>query len=141
LQALGDRTRLIVRAEAGKIDAGDFDLLPPELRFFAGGDRSIRGFGFEEIGSRNEAGDVIGGDQLAEGSVELEYYWRKNLGAAVFVDGGDAWLGGDFSLHVGAGAGVRWKSPVGVMRLDLAYPVEAIDASGWQIHFSLGPDF
>jgi translocation and assembly module TamA len=141
LQALGERTRLILRAEAGKIDAGDFDLLPPELRFFAGGDRSIRGFGFEEIGSRNAAGDVIGGDQLVEGGVELEYYWRKNLGAAVFVDAGDAWLGSDFSLHVGAGVGVRWKSPVGVMRLDFAYPVEAIDASGWQIHFSLGPDF
>jgi len=141
LHALGERTRLILRAEAGKIDAGDFDLLPPELRFFAGGDRSIRGFGFEEIGSRNAAGDVIGGDQLLEGGVELEYYWRKNLGAAVFVDAGDAWLGDDFSLHVGAGVGVRWKSPVGVMRLDLAYPVESIDASGWQIHFSLGPDF
>jgi len=141
LRALGENTRLILRAEAGKIDAGNFDLLPPELRFFAGGDRSIRGFGYEEIGSRNEAGDVIGGDYLLEGSIELERYWRRNLGAAIFVDAGDAWLGDDFFLHVGAGAGIRWKSPVGVMRLDLAYPVESIDASGWQIHFSLGPDF
>jgi len=141
LRALGENTRLILRAEAGKIDAGDFDLLPPELRFFAGGDRSIRGFGYEEIGSRNEAGDVIGGDYLLEGSIEFEHYWRKNLGAAVFVDAGDAWLGSDFFLHVGAGAGIRWKSPVGVLRLDFAYPVESIDASGWQIHFSLGPDF
>jgi len=141
LVAFGENTRLILRAEAGKIDAGDFDLLPPELRFYAGGDRSIRGFGFEEIGSRNAAGDVIGGDHLVEGSVEMEYYWRKNLGAAVFVDAGDAFLADDFFLHVGAGAGVRWKSPVGVMRLDLAYPLESVDSSGWQIHFSLGPDF
>jgi len=81
-----------VRGKLGKLEAGDFDLLPPELRFFAGGDRSIRGFGYEEIGSRNEVGDVIGGDQLVEASGELEYYWRRNLGAAIFVDAGDAFL-------------------------------------------------
>jgi translocation and assembly module TamA len=133
--------RLIARGEIGRIDADDFDQLPPELRFFSGGDRSIRGFGFEEIGSRNAAGDVIGGDHLVEASLEVERYWRKNLGAAVFVDAGDAFLGDDFSLHVGAGAGLRWKSPVGVLRLDLAYPVKSVDSSSWQIHFNIGPDF
>jgi translocation and assembly module TamA len=122
-----------------KVD--DFDQLPPELRFFSGGDRSIRGFGFEEIGSRNAVGDVIGGDHLIEASVELEHYWRKNLGAAVFADGGDAFLGEDFRLHVGVGAGIRYKSPVGVLRLDLAYPIKSIDENSWQIHFNIGPDF
>jgi translocation and assembly module TamA len=141
LRALGIDTRLILRGEVGAMTVDDFDLLPPELRFFAGGDRSIRGFGYEEIGSRNEVGDVIGGDRLVEGTVELEHYWRRGFGAAVFVDAGDAFLGEDFVLHVGAGVGVRWKSPVGVLRLDLAYPIESIDASGWQIHFNIGPDF
>ncbi len=141
LHSFGDATRLIVRGEVGKMTVDDFNELPPELRFFAGGDRSIRGFGYEEIGSRNAAGDVIGGDTLAEASGELEYYWRKNLGAAVFVDAGDAFLGDDFVLHMGVGAGIRYKSPVGVLRLDLAYPVESIDASGWQVHFNIGPDF
>jgi translocation and assembly module TamA len=141
LRAFGTATRLILRGELGGMKVDDFDLLPPELRFFAGGDRSIRGFGYEEIGSRNEAGDVIGGNRLIEASVELEYYWRRNLGLAVFVDSGDAFLGEDFVLHAGAGAGIRWKSPVGVLRLDLAYPVKSIDASGWQIHFNIGPDF
>ena len=111
------------------------------IRARAYGDRSIRGFGYEEIGSRNAAGDVIGGDNLVEASLELERYWRKGLGAAVFVDAGDAFLGSDFVLHVGAGVGVRWRSPVGVMRLDLAYPVKSIDSNKWQIHFNLGPDF
>lgn len=141
LRALGIDTRLILRGEVGAMKVDDFDLLPPELRFFAGGDRSIRGFGYEAIGSRNAAGDVIGGDRLAEGTVEVEHYWRRGFGAAVFVDAGDAFLGEDFVLHVGAGVGIRWKSPVGVLRLDLAYPVESIDASGWQIHFNIGPDF
>jgi translocation and assembly module TamA len=111
------------------------------LRFFSGGDRSIRGFGYEEIGSRNAAGDVIGGNRLVEASSEIEYYWRKNLGAALFVDAGDAFLGEDFVLHMGVGAGVRYKSPVGVLRLDVAYPLESIDQTGWQIHFNIGPDF
>jgi translocation and assembly module TamA len=141
LHAFGENTRLIVRAEGGKMTVDDFDQLPPELRFFAGGDRSIRGFGYEEIGSRNEAGDVIGGDNLLEATLEMERYWRKGFGGALFVDAGDAWLGEDFRLHVGVGAGVRWKSPVGVLRLDLAYPIKSIDSNSWQIHFNIGPDF
>lgn len=141
LHAFGENTRLIVRGEFGKMTVDDFDQLPPELRFFAGGDRSIRGFGYEEIGSRNDAGDVIGGDNLLEASIEMERYWRKGFGGALFVDGGDAWLGDDFTLHVGVGAGVRWKSPVGVLRLDLAYPIKSIDSNSWQIHFNIGPDF
>ncbi len=141
LRAFGPDTRLILRGEVGAMAVDDFDLLPPELRFFSGGDRSIRGFGYEEIGSRNAAGDVIGGDRLAEGTVELERYFRRGFGAAVFVDAGDSFLGEDFQLHVGAGVGVRWKSPVGVLRLDLAYPVKSVDSSGWQIHFNIGPDF
>jgi translocation and assembly module TamA len=141
LHSFGDRFRLITRGELGGMKVDDFDQLPPELRFFAGGDRSIRGFGYEEIGSRNAAGDVIGGDHLVEASVELEYYWRRNLGAAIFADAGDAYLGDDFNLHVGVGAGIRYKSPVGVLRLDLAYPIKSIDSTGWQIHFNIGPDF
>jgi translocation and assembly module TamA len=78
---------------------------------------------------------------VVEGTVELERYWRRGFGAALFVDAGDAFLGDDFVLHVGAGMGIRWKSPVGVLRLDLAYPVESIDSSGWQVHFNIGPDF
>jgi translocation and assembly module TamA len=141
LHAFGTDTRLILRGEVGAMQVDDFDLLPPELRFFSGGDRSIRGFGYEEIGSRNAAGDVIGGDRVVEGTVELERYFRRNLGAAIFVDAGDAFLGEDFVLHVGAGVGVRWKSPVGVLRLDLAYPLKSIDSNSWQIHFNIGPDF
>jgi translocation and assembly module TamA len=140
LRALGTDMRLILRGEVGKMEVDDFDQLPPELRFFSGGDRSIRGFGYEEIGSRNEVGDVIGGDSRVEANVELERYWGK-VGGALFVDGGDSFLGDDFRLHVGVGAGARWKSPVGVLRLDLAYPVKSIDSDSWQIHFNIGPDF
>ena len=112
-----------------KVD--DFDQLPPELRFFSGGDRSIRGFGFEEIGSRNAAGDVIGGDHL----VEAQPSSSSTTGARISARRCSSTPATRFwattsRLHVGAGAGIRWKSPVGVLRLDLAYPVKSIDSSG-----------
>ena len=122
LRALGDGQRLILRGEVGKMKVDDFDQLPPELRFFAGGDRSIRGFGYEEIGSRNEVGDVIGGDNLVEAQRRVRALLGQARAARCSSMRGDAFLGEDFTLHMGVGAGVRWKSPVGVLRLDLAYP-------------------
>ena len=74
----------------GAMAVDDFNQLPPELRFFAGGDRSIRGFDYQQLGTTNAAGLVIGGEYLAVGSVEFERYFLPKWGAAVFVDGGDA---------------------------------------------------
>jgi len=119
----------------------DFNQLPPELRFFAGGDRSIRGFNYQELGSSNGKG-VIGGTNLAVGSIEYERYFLEKWGAAVFVDGGDAWTNQDVGLNVGAGVGLRWRSPVGVVRLDLGMPVKTKleDAGSFRVHITIGPD-
>jgi translocation and assembly module TamA len=140
VRSIGERNRVITRGSVGAMTVDDFDELPPQLRFFAGGDRSIRGFDYQEIGSRNAAGDVIGGEYLAVVSVELEHYFQPKWGAAVFVDAGDAFLKSDFDLNVGAGAGVRWKSPIGVVRLDLAYPVKTELDKSVRIHVVIGPD-
>lgn len=131
--------RVILRAALGAMVVDDFDVLPPELRFFAGGDRSIRGFDYQEIGERNAAGGVIGGEYLVTASAEYEHYFLENWGAAVFVDAGDAFTA-DFDENVGAGLGVRWKSPVGMVRLDLAQPVVSDFGEGWQVHLTIGPD-
>ncbi len=72
------------------MSVGNFDALPPDLRFFAGGDRSIRGFDYHEIGEVNANGLIIGGQYLAVASAEYEYYFNEDWGAAVFVDAGDA---------------------------------------------------
>jgi translocation and assembly module TamA len=142
VKGLGRRTRFITRLSFGTMAVDDFDQMPPELRFFAGGDRSIRGFDYQALGSTNDAGDVIGGTYLAVGSLELEHYFLREWGAAVFVDAGDAWLKGDYTMNVGAGIGVRWRSPVGVVRVDVGFPIESevVTDNSFRFHVSIGPD-
>ena len=152
IMPMGRRQRLLTRLSLGSMVVKDFDELPPELRFFAGGDRSIRGFDYQELGSTRDykpdedptkikrSDLVIGGTKLLVASVEFEKYFTQQWGAAVFVDGGDAWRGADFNLNIGAGVGVRWRSPVGVVRLDLAKPVKSELADTIRFHISIGPD-
>jgi translocation and assembly module TamA len=147
----GRRQRVLMRLSLGTMVVDDFNQLPPELRFFAGGDRSIRGFDYQTVGSTREVlptdppdikpeNLVIGGTKLAVASIEYERYFVRDWGAAVFVDGGDAWRGADFNLNIGAGVGVRWRSPVGVVRLDVAKPVKSNLADAIRFHISIGPD-
>jgi translocation and assembly module TamA len=136
----GRRQRLITRMSLGAMAVDDFNQLPPELRFFAGGDRSIRGFDYQQLGTTNDAGLVIGGEFLAVGSVEFERYFLEKWGAAVFVDAGDAFRTGEFDLNIGAGIGVRWRSPVGVVRLDVAKPVSSDLGDSIRFHVTIGPD-
>jgi translocation and assembly module TamA len=137
----GEKGRIKVRGEVGAMSVGDFNALPPDLRFFAGGDRSIRGFDYHEIGETNENGLIIGGEYLAVASGEYEFYFKEDWGAAVFVDAGDAFTEG-FGVNVGAGVGLRWRSPLGPIRLDVAFPVhtDLPIEQGWRVHIQLGPD-
>ena len=141
LMPQGEKGRIKLRGEVGAMSVGNFDALPPDLRFFAGGDRSIRGFDYHEIGETNANGLIIGGEYLAVASGEYEYYFKEDWGAAVFVDAGDAFTG-SFGVNVGAGVGVRWRSPLGPIRLDVAFPVhtDLPLEQGWRVHIQLGPD-
>jgi translocation and assembly module TamA len=139
LTKVADDSRVILRAALGAMIVDDFDALPPELRFFAGGDRSIRGFDYQAIGDTNASGGVIGGEYLVAGSVEFEHFFFQNWGAAVFVDGGDAFKS-SFDLNVGAGIGLRWKSPIGMVRVDVARPVVTDLDGSWRLHLIIGPD-
>jgi translocation and assembly module TamA len=140
IRGLGARQRLILRGSLGATTVNNFGKLPPELRFFAGGAHSIRGFGYQEIGPRNAAGEVIGGRNLTVGSAELERYFAKSWGAAVFVDGGDAFDSSTFTLRAGAGIGLRWKSPLGVVRVDFARSVAGANRNHTLVQVSIGPD-
>lgn len=140
IRGFGRRDRFIARGTLGAMEVDDFSELPPELRFFAGGDRSIRGYGYQAIGPRNESGGVVGGTYLAVASAEWEHYFVRDWGAAAFVDAGDAFSGSDFDTRIGAGVGVRWRSPVGLVRLDFGVPVGDDEESGVELHLSIGPD-
>ncbi len=137
----GENSRFKFRGELGGMAVGNFDALPPDLRFYAGGDRSIRGYDYHEVGEQNANGTVIGGKYLAVVNAEYEWYFKEDWGAAVFVDAGDA-FSDKFSVNVGAGVGVRWRSPLGPIRLDVGFPVhtDLVLADGWRVHLQLGPD-
>ena len=113
--------------------------LPSSQRLFAGGDQSVRGYGYETIGPTDVSGNVIGGTKLATASVEVDRLLTKAWGVALFVDAGDAVDGTPLDPKVGAGFGVRWVSPIGMLRVDLAWPLEP-GMDGWHLHFSIGPD-
>lgn len=132
--------RLILRGEAGLTGNARVEELPSSLRFFAGGDTSVRGFGFERLGPEDDQGNVIGGRHLLVGSVEYDHpIGGGNWGVAVFLDAGNAFNDfDDYDLKGGGGFGVRWRSPVGPIRLDLAHAPESKDS--FRIHFTMGPD-
>lgn len=132
------RTRLLTRAEWGGTAVSDVDRLPLSQRFFTGGDTSVRGFAFQSLGPRNEDGDAVGGRYLTTGSIELERLIVGDWGAAVFADAGNVSNDRRMSLEHAAGVGVRWRSPVGMLRVDVAQPISTDD--GPRLHLSLGID-
>lgn len=136
---LGPRSRLLLRGRAGSTGVEDFSRLPTSERFFAGGDQSVRGYGYQRIGPEDDSGDVVGGRNLLVGSVELDRLFIGNFGAAVFVDSGDAFDSGSPDFKTGAGAGFRWRSPVGMLRIDLAHPFTDT-GNNFRLHISIGMD-
>jgi translocation and assembly module TamA len=136
---LGEHNRFIFRGQFGTTGVSDFGDFPTSLRFFAGGDNSVRGFDFEELGPRDEDNDNVGGKHLVVGSVEYEHRVFGNWSVAAFTDFGNAY--DDFSedLAYSVGAGLRWLSPIGPVRLDLAVPISESDSS-FRLHINIGPD-
>ncbi|MGD8631635.1 MAG: autotransporter assembly complex family protein [Gammaproteobacteria bacterium] len=135
---LGERSRLLLRSRLGAMSVQDFNSLPTSERFFAGGDQSVRGYDYQTLAPKDASGDVIGGQYLATGSIELDHLFVGNFGAAVFVDSGNA--ADDFlpSPKTGAGIGFRWRSPVGMLRIDVAHPFDDSD-DNYRLHISIGP--
>ncbi len=140
INSFAGNNRLILRGSAGATWTNDFSDLPPQLRFFAGGDRSVRGYGFQSIGPENSYGRVIGGKNLLVASTEVEHYFTRTWGMATFVDAGNAFSGTDYKPEIGAGLGVRWLSPVGMIRVDLGVPVHNSTDHGVELHVVIGPD-
>ena len=133
--------RLIARAELGTTWTSDLLAIPPSLRYFAGGDRSIRGYAFREVGPRTPAPDrfALGAKHVIVASAEYEHYFGDGpWGMAAFVDTGSAYED-SFDLHTGVGLGVRWKSPVGPVRVDVAHGLNNPDSS-FQLYLNIGAD-
>jgi translocation and assembly module TamA len=137
--SLTRRSRLLLRGELGAIQAATFSDLPPSQRFFAGGDQSVRGYSYQDLGPKNSDGDVVGGQYLAVASIEADYLFYGTFGAAMFFDAGNASDDLLLNLSKGVGIGLRYRSPVGMIRLDLAHPLDDPD-NDFRIHISIGAD-
>jgi translocation and assembly module TamA len=130
------------RLEAGEIFKADGVLVPDPLGFRAGGDDSVRGYGYRTLAPKDSAGIVRSGLMLATASLELAHPVSPNLPAvwgAVFVDAGNAvdrWA--DYNIALGYGVGVRWRSPIGPLRVDLAW---ADQLHKFRLHMSVGIAF
>lgn len=144
------RHRFVARTEFGIAEtaSGDRSDLAPSLNFFAGGNQSIRGFSYQSIGNEIQVLKVdgakktlvIGGDRLAIGSLEYQYYFSGNWRGALFVDGGDAFDDGEFDLNYGAGFGIHYITPVGAVRIEFANSLSD-DNPDWQLHLTVGAEF
>jgi outer membrane protein insertion porin family/translocation and assembly module TamA len=146
---------LAVRAGGGVLQPlGGFDAVdvPVYRRFFAGGSSSVRGYGYQRAGPLDDDDDPLGGLTLTEASVELRVpipLWgrlRDRLGAVAFLDGGQlsepafAWRTRD--LFFGGGVGLRVRTPLGPLRLDVGLPIHPRDGfDAYQVYFSVGEAF
>ncbi|MEB2319180.1 MAG: autotransporter assembly complex protein TamA [Pseudomonadota bacterium] len=129
---------LVALGEFGVVAAGSRRDIPSENLFRAGGSHSVRGYGYQTLGVP-EAGAIVGGRYLAVGSLEYQHPVTESIAAAIFYDIGNATDSRqDYKAVAGYGVGMRWRTPVGPLNLDLAYG-EAV--SRWRLHFSVGYTF
>ncbi|ENM5826826.1 outer membrane protein assembly factor [Vibrio metoecus] len=131
--------RGLIRVDGGANLADQFAQLSPSLRFFAGGDNNLRGYGYESISPKDASGALTGAKYIATSSIEYQYRLTGNWWAAMFMDVGDA-FNDNPDWKKGAGVGVRWVSPVGPIRLDFAWGLDANPGEAFKIHFTLGPE-
>jgi translocation and assembly module TamA len=132
--------RVLNRLELGATWADELTELPPSKRFFAGGDNTVRGFGYQDLGPRNENDEVIGGRYFAVASVELERRISGKWSGALFMDVGNAFDPDyDSETAYGLGFGARWRSPVGPLRIDVAHG-RVDDDRQWRLHIVIGPE-
>jgi translocation and assembly module TamA len=136
---IGESTRLLTRVDLGATAQDEITELPASVRFFAGGDNSVRGYGYETLGPVDIDGNVIGGSHLATASIELDRLVKEKWSVALFADSGSAFDDLKPKFSTGVGLGLRWYSPVGPIRLDVAHPLNDPDRSV-RIHITLGPD-
>jgi translocation and assembly module TamA len=139
------RSVLALRALVGAVQGAGVFGIPPDQRFYAGGSSTIRGFRYQSLGGRFASGRPIGGDAIDVGSVEFRQRIGTSWGAAAFLDAGQ--INGDgvpFSggLKVGAGAGVRYYTSIGPVRVDVAVPLtREKKADAFVLYIGLGQAF
>ena len=137
---------LAARTSLGSFMGADINNIPPSLRFYCGGGGSVRGYSYQAIGPKDKYGDPRGGASFHEINLEARFRVTKDIGIVPFLDGGMVYedefprLFQDFQW--GAGIGLRYYTPIGPVRLDIAVPLDKkTDDNGYQLYISIGQTF
>ncbi|MBL4538647.1 MAG: BamA/TamA family outer membrane protein [Oceanicaulis sp.] len=144
-QRLSSSLIIAGRLRAGSIVGAPLYALPPEQRFFAGGGGSARGYEYQSLAPRNEAGALIGGRSIIETSIEARWRRSRRWGGVVFVDSAAA--GRDETPDFGAmrsavGFGLRYYLDFAPVRFDVATPLDPISGDPeLQVYIGLGEAF
>ncbi|MBO9467932.1 outer membrane protein assembly factor [Tropicibacter sp. R15_0] len=141
-QPVGDSTVLAARLQLGSLTGPDAPDAPPGFLFYSGGSGTVRGQPYQSLGATH-SGEDLGGKALAAASAEIRYSITDTIGLVGFADAGfvgaDGFNDGDF--HAGAGLGLRYKTPVGPIRLDVAGPIAGDTGKGVQLYIGIGQAF
>jgi translocation and assembly module TamA len=137
---LAPRWHLLLRGQLGLSAVSRFSELPAVERFFAGGDRSVRGFGLNDLSPVDSHGSKIGGRDLIVGSVEIERDLPRNFGVATFFDAGNAMNSITDPLEYSVGIGVRYRLPAISVGIDVAQAISRSDL-GPRLHLNIEPSF
>ncbi|MDH3195438.1 MAG: BamA/TamA family outer membrane protein, partial [Hyphomicrobiales bacterium] len=125
-----DRIVLAARVAAGSVVGASLAAIPSDRRLYAGGGGSVRGYGFQAASPRTPAGVLTGGRSFVESSLEARIAITDTIGIVPFVDAGGAFAdslpGKNGEFFAGAGVGLRYLTPVGPLRLDVAVPLKTI---------------
>ena len=134
-----DKHLLFLKANLGAMYVDDINNVPLSLRFYAGGDQSVRGFAYESISPEDEEGRLIGGKYILSGTIEYNYQFAQSWRLALFIDSGTAT--NDFSdrVEVGAGFGFRYLTPVGPVRVDHAWGLTK-ESKSTRLSITIGPE-
>jgi translocation and assembly module TamA len=143
------RSVLALRALAGLAAGASQFSLPPDQRFYAGGSGTIRGYRYQSVGTLFPNGNPVGGTAINAGTIEFRQRIGTNFGTAFFVDGGNVSknlspFNGE--LRFGAGLGVRYYTPIGPIRVDVALPIQRRTTGpnpddAFEIYIGLGQAF
>jgi len=147
-QALGAEDRFVLAGKlaGGTIIGGDeLSDIPATRRFFLGGGGTVRGYGYQEISPRNGANQLLGGGRPLEGPAEVRSGVTETVGVVPFIDAGTVSTDEvpDFKdIRAGAGIGLRYATPFGPLRLDVAVPLKKYPGgTSFGVYAGIGQSF
>ena len=140
-----DKLVLAAKVEAGSYHGAPLHSIPPSHRYYLGGAGSVRGYGYQQIGPMDDENEPEGARSYQLVNLETRFKVTDSLGFVAFLDGGMAYRDEmpkfDLDMDYGAGLGVRYFTPIGPVRFDVAVPLKENPNPPLQFYISIGQAF